>query len=206
MDKILSESIQECSFLYSSFSDSSLSEDDFTSSTLPSTIYQEASQNSNEKLFFSNETIESIYQKKKQFKSRNLDYLSYLPDTSNSLICSNCSVYLSESCDYNKSSFSSDYQTLIVELQNLKSNMTKFKSGLVMNEIKVEFNHLIKNLKSELHSEIQSKFDSLAYEQSVISAKLAAIQCNLNCSSYESLDKLDHSDEVYNLFALKEYL
>ena len=197
MDKKVTESVGECSFLYSSF-DSSLSEDEYTYLTLPSTIYD----NSNhEKLNFSNETDESVWQEKRKFKSRNLDYLSYLPrnDMSNSLICSNCSIYLSsDSCDYTKSNFTSDYQTLIEELQHLKTNMTKFKSDLVMNEIKIEFNHLVKNLRSELNNEIQSRFNSLAYEQSVISAKLASIQCNLNCSNYVKLNKdnLNQNNEV----------
>jgi hypothetical protein len=66
------------------------------------------------------------------------------------------------------------------KLISLKNHLEYFKTNLCLNEIKNEVNNLMNKLKSDLKIDVQTKFTELLYEQSVLNAKLATIECLIN--------------------------
>jgi len=79
--------------------------------------------------------------------------------------------------DYNY--INNDYNLLREELNNLRLNLTKFCTDLLLNELKIELNYLVEKIKDDLDQNIKTKLSHLIYEQSILNAKMAAIECKL---------------------------
>ena len=81
------------------------------------------------------------------------------------------------SCNYTH--ISSDYNVMKEELNDLRSNLTKFCADLLLNELKIELNYLVEKVKNDLDQSIRAKLNQLIYEQTILTAKLASIECKL---------------------------
>jgi hypothetical protein len=79
--------------------------------------------------------------------------------------------------DYNY--INNDYNSLKDELNNLRLNLTKFCTDLLLNELKIELNYLVEKIKNDLDQSMKSKLSQLIYEQSILNAKMATIECKL---------------------------
>ena len=79
--------------------------------------------------------------------------------------------------DYNY--INNDYNLLKDELNNLRLNLTKFCTDLLLNELKIELNYLVEKIKNDLDQSMKSKLSQLIYEQSILNAKMATIECKL---------------------------
>jgi hypothetical protein len=66
------------------------------------------------------------------------------------------------------------------ELEILKNNFNNLKLNIILNEIKNEMNSLLDKLKNDLTIDLQTKMTELVYEQTILNAKLAALQCFIN--------------------------
>jgi hypothetical protein len=73
-----------------------------------------------------------------------------------------------------------DYDLLKTELNILRSDLSKFRADILLNELRLELSYLADKIRNELTNEFMSRFNKLAYEQSVLNARLAAIECKLN--------------------------
>lgn len=73
-----------------------------------------------------------------------------------------------------------DYDLLKTELNILRSDLSKFRADILLSELKLELSYLADKIRNELSNEFISRFNKLAYEQSVLNARLAAIECKLN--------------------------
>ncbi len=82
-----------------------------------------------------------------------------------------------KSNDYNY--INNDYNMLKEELNNLRLNLTKFCTDLLLNELKIELNYLVEKIKDDLDINIKAKISQLLYEQSILNAKMAAVECKL---------------------------
>lgn len=84
---------------------------------------------------------------------------------------------------------SNDYYSKLLIIKNKFDNL---KLNLMLNEIKYEINSLFDKIKNDLELDLQTKFTQLVYEQALLNAKLAAIQCIINSNN--------HDLKVFNLF------
>jgi hypothetical protein len=74
------------------------------------------------------------------------------------------------------------YENLFNQLNSLYDDFAKLKLDLILNELKLEIKYLIEDLKSSIRAEFSAKLSELVYEQSLVNAKLASIECKMTLS------------------------
>lgn len=77
--------------------------------------------------------------------------------------------------------------SLANELDNLRNDFAKFHSSLLMNELKIELNYLVDQLRENLANELRLTIDQVNYEISLLSAKICALEIKLDQSMSEQV-------------------
>ena len=95
----------------------------------------------------------------------------------------NCSTLLNEQ-ETNKINMKTefvqnDYDQLKNELNHLRSNLTKFCADLLLNELKLEMKYLVEKIKVDLEQNMKANLNQLIYEQAILNAKLATLECKI---------------------------
>lgn len=101
-----------------------------------------------------------------------------------------CSLPISTSTTAS-SSLSGQNEDIYAQLARMRDKFERFKTQLYISEMRNEVENLMHKMRSELSSDLQHKFAQLLYEQTVLSAKLATIQCLVN-----NFQNLNHNSNV----------
>ena len=108
---------------------------------------------------------------------------SYHSSSSSSASSSSSSSIISNSFNESLSFNRHDYY----KLELLKTNIDNLNLNLLLNEIKCEMNNLIDKIKLDLTIDIQTKMTELVYEQTLLNAKFAALQCCLTNNEFNEM-------------------
>lgn len=101
------------------------------------------------------------------------------------------SVISTRSGSLNEPDAEQSYGELFAQLKSLYSDFGKLKLDLILNELKLEVNYLIEELKTNMRNEFNSKLKELVYEQSVLNAKLASVEFKLALRAEEPIVQSD---------------
>ena len=119
------------------------------------------------------------YSKILQLSSSSSTSLNSSSSNDDSIILNDSTNYLT-SATTTFSTFSFTNRHDYYELEILKNNFNNLKLNIILNEIKNEMNNLLDKLKNDLTIDLQTKMTELVYEQTLLNAKLAALQCFIN--------------------------